>query len=66
MKVVYQGQEVETEQNSVAAFLSERGVDSARAIVEYAGEVYPPGSHLADVPLKPGSSVDVFRLTTGG
>ena len=66
MKVVYQGQDVETDQTSVAEFLAERGVDAAQAIVEYAGEVYSPGADLATVPLQPGAALDVFRLTAGG
>ncbi|MGN0846364.1 MAG: hypothetical protein ACI4RA_03155 [Kiritimatiellia bacterium] len=66
MKIVYQGQDIETEQTSVAGFLSERGVDAAQVIVEYAGEVYPPGTDLAVVPLVSGKALDVFRLTAGG
>ena len=66
MKVVYQGSEAETGATSVAGFLAERGVDAARAIVEYAGEVYAPGSDLAALELKPGAALDVFKLTAGG
>ena len=66
MKIVYQGTEVETGQTSVAGFLAERKVDVARAIVEYAGEVYAPGADLAALELKPGAALDVFKLTAGG
>ena len=66
MKIVYQGTEVETGQTSVAGFLAERKVDVARAIVEYAGEVYAPGTDLAALELKPGAALDVFKLTAGG
>ena len=52
MKIVYQGTEVETGQTSVAGFLSERQVDVAKAIVEYVGEVYAPGTDLAALELK--------------
>ena len=66
MKIVYQGQESETGATSVAGFLAERSVDCAQAIVEYAGEVYAPGSDLAALELKPGAALDVFKLTAGG
>ncbi len=66
MKIVYQGTEVETGQMSVAGFLAERQVDVAKAIVEYAGEVYAPGTDLAALELKPGAALDVFKLTAGG
>ena len=66
MKIVYQGQEVETDATSVAAFLAARGDDCAKAIVEYAGEVYAPGSDLTALELKPGANLDVFKLTAGG
>lgn len=66
MKIVYQGTEVETEETSVAGFLAERQVDVAKAIVEYAGEVYAPGADLAALALKSGAALDVFKLTAGG
>ena len=66
MKIVYQGTEVETGQTLVAGFLAERQVDVAKAIVEYAGEVYAPGTDLAALELKPGAALDVFKLTAGG
>lgn len=66
MKVVYQGDEVETSQATVAGFLQERQVDAAKAIVEYAGEVYAPGADLTQLALVPGATLDVFRLTAGG
>ena len=40
MKVILQNSEVETAASTLAAFLSERQIDGARAIVEYAAEVY--------------------------
>ena len=66
MTVIYQGKETETPATTVAAFLAERTVDGAKAIVEYAGEVYAPGTDLAALELKPGAALDVFKLTAGG
>ena len=66
MTIVYQGAEVETEAKTVAAFLAERKVEGAKAIVEYAGEVYAPGADLTSVELKPGAVLDVFKMMAGG
>ena len=66
MKIVYQGQSVETTAATVAEFLSAQGVDPAKAIVEYGGEVYAPGADLASLSLADGASLDVFRMTAGG
>ena len=66
MKIVYQGQSVETTAATVAEFLSARGVDPVKAIVEYGGEVYAPGADLASLSLADGASLDVFRMTAGG
>ena len=66
MTIVYQGKETETNAVSVAAFLEERKVDGAKAIVEYAGEVYAPGADLTSVELKPGAVLDVFKMMAGG
>ena len=52
MKIKYQGEAVDTTAKTVAEFLSARGVDSAKAIVEYGGEVYAPGADLASLALK--------------
>lgn len=66
MKIVYQGDEVETEQATVAGFLAERRIDAAHAIVECGGVVHAPGADLALVVLRPGAALDVFQLTAGG
>lgn len=66
MKIVYQGNEVETDETTAAGFLAARRVDPAQAIVECDGEVYAPGADLAEVVLRPGAALDVFRLTAGG
>ena len=66
MKIKYQGEAVDTTAKTVAEFLSARGVDSAKAIVEYGGEVYAPGADLASLALADGASLDVFKMTAGG
>ena len=40
MKIKYQGKDEETALSTVAALLSEKGVDAKTAIVEYRGEIY--------------------------
>ena len=66
MKVKYQGEAVETTATTVAEFLSARGVDPSKALVEYGGEAYAPGADLASLSLDDGVSLDVFKLTAGG
>jgi len=66
MKIKYQGEAVDTTAKTVAEFLSARGVDSAKAIVEYGGEVYAPGADLSALELVDGASLDVFKMTAGG
>ena len=66
MNIVYQGETVETTTKTVAEFLSARGVDPAKAIVEYGGEVYAPGFDLQALILAEGAALDVFKLTAGG
>ena len=66
VKIIYQGKETETSATTVAAFLAERKVDGAKAIVECAGEVYAPGADLTAVELKPGAALDVFKMMAGG
>ena len=66
MKIKYQGEVVDTTTKNVAEFLSAQGVDSAKAIVEYGGEVYAPGADLSSLALVDGATLDVFKLTAGG
>ena len=66
MKIKYQGEAVDTTAKTVAEFLSAQGVDPAKAIVEYDGEVYAPGVDLASLALKAEAPLDVFKLTAGG
>ena len=66
MKIKFQGDAVDTTAKTVAEFLSARGVDPAKAIVEYGGEVYAPGADLSSLALVDGASLDVFKMTAGG
>lgn len=66
MTIIYQGEETETEATNVAAFLAERMIDGAKAIVEYAGEVYAPGADLTALMLQSGAVLDVFKVMAGG
>ena len=66
MKIKYQGETGDAAEKTVAEFLSARGVDPAKAIVEYGGEVYAPGADLSALALKAEAPLDVFKLTAGG
>lgn len=66
MTIKYQGETVDAAEKTVAEFLSARGVDPAKAIVEYGGEVYAPGAALSSLALVDGASLDVFKMTAGG
>ena len=66
MKIKYQGDAVDTTAKTVAEFISARGVDPAKVIVEYGGEVYAPGADLSALALVDGASLDVFKMTAGG
>lgn len=66
MTIFCQGKETVTTATTVAAFLAERGIDGARAIVEYAGEVYAPGADLSSVALKQGAALEIFKVMAGG
>ncbi len=66
MNIKYQGEVVDTTAKTVAEFLSARGVDQEKAIVEYGGEVYAPGADLSAIALVDGASLDVFKMTAGG
>ena len=66
MTIRYQGETVDATAKTVAEFLSARGVDPAKAIVEYGGEVYAPGADLSALALVDGASLDVFKMTAGG
>ena len=66
MTIVYQGNSVETSATSVAAFLAERGIDAATAIVEYKGEVYGKNADLASLALSDGAELNTFKIVSGG
>ena len=66
MNIKYQGAPVDTTAKTVAEFLAARGVDPAKAIVEYGGEVYAPGADLSALALVDGASLDVFKMMAGG
>ncbi len=66
MKVVYQGVEEETTSSTLAAYLSAKGVDASKAIVECGSEIYAPGSDVSGVALSDGLSINVFKVVAGG
>lgn len=66
MKIVYQGAEVETSASTVAGFLAERGVDAAKALVEYKGEVHASGEGLDALSIEEGAELNVFAIVAGG
>ena len=65
-RIVWQGQETETDAATVAAFLGEKGVDAAQAVVEWNGEVFAPGDDLSSVPIEEGGDLSVFKVVAGG
>ena len=66
MKIQYQDELVDTAAKSVAEFLASQNVDAAKAIVDFNGEIFPPGSDLNSIAVKPGDKLDVFKMTAGG
>lgn len=66
MTIRYQGHDVETSATSVAAFLAERRIDAATAIVEYGGEIYGGGTDLSALPLSAGAELNVYSIVSGG
>ncbi len=66
MTIKYQGESVETTASTVSAFLEQRGIDVAKALVEYKGEVYAPGKGLDALVLEEGAELSVFHIVAGG
>ncbi|MBR4354072.1 MAG: MoaD/ThiS family protein [Kiritimatiellae bacterium] len=66
MTIVYQGNSVETSATSVAAFLADKGIDVATAIVEYGGEIYGKATDLSAQTLADGAELNVFNIVSGG
>lgn len=51
---------------SLQDILEANGVDGNKAIVEYQGTIYPPGSDLASVPYVENAKIEIFRVVAGG
>lgn len=51
---------------TLAEYLKAKGIDSTKAIVEYQGEIYAPGTDLSHVPYQEGDKVEVFKVVAGG
>lgn len=66
MKIVYQGRSVETDAVYVKDYLEQAGVDLSRALIEYRGEVYAPGTDLQSLRLEAESELNVFNVVAGG
>ncbi len=66
MTIKYQGEAVETAAPTVRAFLEGRGVDVAKALVEYKGEVYALGKGLDTLALEENAELNVFHIVAGG
>ena len=66
MTIVYQGKNMETSATSVAAFLAEKGIDAATAIVEYRGEICGKDADLAALALSEGAELNAFKIVSGG
>ena len=66
MKIVWQGETVETAAATVAAFLEEKGVPAAGSVVEWKGEAYAPGDDLSALALEEGGRLDAFKVVAGG
>ncbi len=65
MKIKYQSKETETDATTVAAFLAERGVKPAEAVVELDGEIVAADATAA-TPLREGAELNMFRIVAGG
>ena len=66
MTIIYQGKSVETSATSVAAFLADKGIDAATAIVEYGGEIYGKETDLSAQTLADGAELNVYNIVSGG
>lgn len=66
MKIAYQGRSEETDAANVRALLEGKGVDMARAVVEFNGEAYGAGADLSALRIADGAEVNVFQIVAGG
>lgn len=51
---------------TLADYLLEKGLDPKKTIVEYKGEIYPPGADLSAIGYVAGEKVETFRIVAGG
>ena len=51
---------------TLAEYLERKCIDGSKAIVEYRGEIYAPGSDLSLIEYADGEVVDVFKVVAGG
>lgn len=51
---------------TLADYLVEKGLDPAKTIVSYQGEIYPPGTDFKAVAYTEGEVVETFRIVAGG
>lgn len=51
---------------TLAEYLTEKGIDSTKVIVEYKGEIHAPGTDLSAVAYTEGDPVEIFRVVAGG
>ena len=64
MKIIFQGNVVETDVATVGAFLAEHG-GAQEAVVEYRGEIFADAGVL-NIPLEDGAELNVYRIVSGG
>ena len=64
MKIIFQGNAVETGSATVGAFLAEHG-GAHEAVVEYKDEIFADAGAL-DIPLEDGAVLNVYRIVSGG
>ena len=51
---------------SLKDVLDAKGIDGKKAIVDYQGTIYPPGSDFASVPYDENAKIEIFRVVSGG
>ena len=51
---------------SLKDVLDAKGIDGKKAIVDYQGTIYPPGSDFAAVPYDENAKIEIFRVVSGG
>lgn len=66
MKIVYQGRPEDTDAGNVKTLLEGKGVDLARAVVEFNGEAYGGNADFSALRLAEADEVNVFHIVAGG